>query len=303
MQSRFFLTDDLQIPEPKAVRRLQITSSRMATALFAGEYRSAFRGRGIEFDEVREYEAGDDIRSIDWNVTARQGHPFIKRFIEEREFTLFLILDRSSSMDFGTIRASKLDTAIEACALLTFAALRSHDKMALLTYGDGELRYLPPGKGKRHALQLIRMAMFPTVTKQHAANLAEVLDHLRRVVRVRSLMCIFSDFIDPVPYRSLTALAERQDIVAVAVTDPVEHILPDAGLLRLMDPEHGITRLIDSANIKVRKKFYLIAKQRNDQLRAAITATGTALLTLGTQVPPLYPLMHFFRSRFQGHIR
>ena len=211
------------MPDARAVRRLQITCSRLATAIFAGEYRSAFRGRGLEFDEVREYEAGDDIRSIDWNVTARQGRPFIKRFVEERELTLLMLLDRSSSMDFGTVRATKLEAATEACALLAFAALRSHDRMALLTFGDGEIRYLPPGKGKHHALRLIRTAMTPTGSGIHATSLTEALDYSQRVVRERSLVCIFSDFIKPLPSRYLAAVAARHDTVAVAVSDPFEH--------------------------------------------------------------------------------
>lgn len=289
-----------RMPEARAVRRLQISSSRLATALFAGEYRSAFRGRGIEFDEVREYEAGDDIRSIDWNVTARQGRPFIKRFIEERELTLLLLLDRSASMDFGTIRGTKLDTAVEACALLAFAALRSHDRMALLVYGDGEIRYLPPGKGKRHVMQLIRTAMTPACAGQSATGLAEALDHLRRVIRGRSLTCIFSDFIDPLPSRTLAATTARHDTVAVFVSDPVEHELPSAGLLHLVDPKSGAVRLIDSGNHAVRDSYRRLAAQRLAERREAIAATGATLLEIGTRIPPLYSFMRFFRGRRQG---
>ena len=297
MPGRFFSPAGGNMPETRAVRRLQITSSRLATAIFAGEYRSAFRGRGIEFDEVREYEAGDDIRSIDWNVTARQGRPFIKRFVEERELTLLLLLDRSASMDFGTVRCTKLDTATEACALLAFAALRSHDRMALLTYGDGELRYLPPGKGKRHALQLVRTSMTPADPGKHSANLAEALDYLLRVVRGRSLVCIFSDFIDPLPSQSLAAIAARHDTVAVSVSDPIEHRLPAAGLLRLADIESGVFRLVDSGNQAVRDSYQRLAACRQEGRRQAIAATGSACLELETRIPPLYPFMNFFHSR------
>jgi len=303
MPGRSFAPAGRQMPEARAVRRLQIICSRLATAIFAGEYRSAFRGRGIEFDEVREYEAGDDIRSIDWNVTARQGRPFIKRFVEERELTLIMLLDRSASMDFGTVRATKLDTAAEACALLAFAALRSHDRMALLTYGDGEISYLPPGKGKRHALQLIRTAMTPTCTGRPATGLAEALDHHQRVVRGRSLSCIFSDFIDPLPSRSLAATAARHDTVAVAVSDPIEHELPDVGLLRLADAEHGEARLVDSGNFAVRDSYKRQAARRQAERRETISATGAAFLELSTQFPPLYPLMRFFRNRQRGRGR
>jgi uncharacterized protein (DUF58 family) len=282
---------------------MQITSSRLATSNFAGEYRSAFRGRGIEFDEVREYEPGDDIRAIDWNVTARQGRPFIKRFVEERELTLLLLLDCSASMDFGTVRATKLDTAAEACALLSFAALRSHDRMALITYGDGEIRYLPPGKGKRHALQLIRTAMTPAAHGSPVTGLVDALDHLQRVVRGRSLACIFSDFIDPLPSRSLAATAARHDTVAIAVSDPLEHELPSAGLLRLADAESGDVRLVDTNSDAVRISYRRLAARRLTELRETVAATGTAFLELGSQTPPLYPLMRFFRSRQLGRGR
>jgi len=272
----------------------------MVNTSFAGQYESVFKGRGMQFDEVREYTPGDDIRSIDWNVTARTGRPYIKRFVEERELTLIMLLDRSASMDFGTVRATKLDTATEACALLAFAALRSHDRMALLTYGEGEISYLPPGKGKRHALQLIRTAMTPTSTGRQTTGLAEALDHLQRVVRGRSLSCIFSDFIDPLPSRSLAATSARHDTVAVAVSDPIEHELPDVGLLRLADAEHGEGRLVDSGNFAVRDSYKRQAARRQAERRETISATGAAFLELGTQFPPLYPLMRFFRNRQRG---
>jgi uncharacterized protein (DUF58 family) len=291
------------MPDARAVRRLQISCSRLATAIFAGEYRSAFRGRGIEFDEVREYEAGDDIRTIDWNVTARQGRPFIKRFVEERELTLHLLLDRSPSMDFGTVRATKLDTAIEACALLAFAALRSHDRMSLLTYGDGEIRYLPPGKGKRHTLQLIRTAMTPANIGRETAGLAEALDHFRRVVRGRALSCVLSDFIAPLPTRSLAAVAARHDTVAFVVSDLLEHELPEAGLFRLADAEGSLIRVVDSGSSAVRDSFRRMAALRQGERRKSIADTGVALLELATQAPPLYSLLRFFRSRQRGRRR
>jgi len=288
---------DGQHPANRSVRRLQITSSRLATAIFAGEYRSAYRGRGIEFDEVREYEPGDDIRSIDWNVTARLGRPFIKRFVEERELTLILLLDRSASMNFGTARATKLETATEACSLLAFAALRSHDRMALLTYGDGKIRYLPPGKGKRHVLQLISNAMTPAETSENGAGLGEALEHLQRVVRGKSLLFIFSDFLDPLPSGSLSAAAARHDSVAVAVSDPLEHDLPDAGILRLTDPESGLPCIVDSSHRSVRASFTKLAAQRRAAYREAVAATGSSFLELSTLIPPLFPLMRFFRNR------
>jgi uncharacterized protein (DUF58 family) len=288
-----------ELTRARAVRRLQITASRLTTADFAGEYRSAFRGRGIEFDQVGEYQPGDDVRSIDWNVTARQGRPFVKSFVEERELTLLLLLDRSASMDFGTVRATKLETAIEACSLLAFAALRSNDRIGLLTFGDGDLRYLPPGKGKHHLLRLIRTAMTPATPGAPVAGLTDALDHLIHAVRGRVLACIFSDFIDTLPARPIAAVAARHDTVAVTVSDPAEHDLPPAGLLRLADAETGDLRLVDTDSDAVRADYRRQAARRLTERREALTSTGTALLELGSQTPPLYPLMRFFRSRQQ----
>jgi uncharacterized protein (DUF58 family) len=292
-----------QAPDARLVRRLQITSARLATALFAGEYRSAFRGRGIEFDEVREYEPGDDVRSIDWNVTARQGRPFVKRFVEERELNLLLLLDRSASMDFGTIRATKLDAAIEACALLAFAAVRSHDRMGLLTFGDGDLCHLPFGKGKRQALQLIRTTLAPATPRASAGDLAAALDRLQHLVKGRTLLCIFSDFIDPLPSRDLAAAAARHDIVAAMVSDPAEHELPAAGLLSLADAEGSSCQLVDSSSPLVRDRYRRQAAHRFRERREALAAANVDVLELSTSVSPLHPLLRFFRGRPRGRSR
>jgi uncharacterized protein (DUF58 family) len=171
--------------------------------------------------------------------------------------------------------------------------------MALLTYGDGDIHYLPPGKGKRHAQQLVRCAMTPAESCQQTATLAGVLDHLQRVVHGRALVCIFSDFIDPLPSRSLAAITARHDTVAVVVSDPLELELPNAGLLRLVDIESGQVRLIDSGSTPVRYSYRRLASQRQIERREALAATGAALLELGTRIPPLHPLMQFFRGRQQ----
>jgi uncharacterized protein (DUF58 family) len=280
-----------------AIRRLQLRSSRLVTTIFAGEYRSAFRGRGIEFNDVREYQPGDDIRAIDWNVTARQGRPFIKQFLEEREQTLVMVLDRSLSMNFGTVRATKLQVATEACALLAFAALRSHDRLALITFGDGELRMLPPGKGKRHTLRLIRDAMATGDSPNKDIGLSAALDYLTHVVHGRVLVCIVSDFHDPIPVRSLSAVAARHDAIAISVSDPLEHEIPAAGLLTLTDPETGSFRRIDTNSQAVRREYKLRQLQNHTRRKDEIAGAGADLLELSTRLPPLYPLMQFFRNR------
>lgn len=293
-------------PEPplvngnRAVRRLQIKASRLATAVFAGEYRSAFRGRGIEFDEVREYLPGDDIRSIDWNVTARQGRPYIKRFVEERELTLVMLLDRSPSMDFGTIRSTKQEAAAEACALLAFAAARSHDKVGLLSMGDGSLRYLRPGKGKRHSLRLVREAMAGRLGVPAGDGLGQALDYLGRLLKGSAVVCIFSDFNEPFLYDSLALLAARHDVVAAVVSDPAEHELPDSGLVMLADPETGSRVCLDTSDLTTRAKFRELSEKKRLERKRNISRSGAGYFELGTQVSPLHALIGYFRDRCRG---
>ena len=283
----------------REVRRLQITASRLATAIFAGEYRSAFRGRGIEFDEVREYQPGDDVRSIDWNVTARQGHPFIKRFVEERELTVVLLVDRSPSMQFGTVRSTKFETAAEACALLAFAALRSHDRTGLLSMGDGRLRYLPPGKGKRHTLRLVREITAPEREGSEGSGLEQALEHLDRVLKGRAVVCLFSDFIEPVPFRSLASLSSRHDVVAVAVSDPAEKELPDSGLILLSDPETGSISALDSNDPSTRRTYRALTEQMRTERKREVSRSGARYLELGTQTPPIHALIDFFQGKYR----
>lgn len=280
-----------------AVRRLQIKTSLLATDIFAGEYRSAFRGCGIEFNEVREYQPGDDIRSIDWNVTARLGRPFIKRFIEEREIKLILVLDRSPSMEFGTIKSTKLEIATEVCALLAFASLHAHDRVALLTFGNGGLDYLPPGKGKRHTLRLIRGALAPVTNRNGDSGLVGALDHLSRVVKDRAFVFIISDFNDPVPIKLMAAIAGRHDTVAVSVSDPAEHELPAAGILMLSDAESTASFLIDSDSSSVRSEYKRIRAEKWMERKKEILAAGASLLELSTRISPFHPLIQFFRTR------
>jgi len=284
----------------KQIRRIELRTIRLVENLMAGQYHSVFRGRGLDFEEVREYQAGDDVRSIDWNVTARQGRPFVKRFVEERELTLFLLLDRSPSMHFGTVRASKIQVAAETCALLAFAALRSHDRMALLTFGDGELRYLRPAKGKRQALRLVGEALASAAAGRRGVGLVEALDHLGLVSWGRGLVCVLSDFSGSLPVRSLTALAARHDVVAIAVNDPAERELPAAGLLRLADPGSGVCQLVDTGSQAVRSVYRQRAAQLRSTRNESIRSAGVDLLELDTSTPPIYPLMRFFQRRHKS---
>jgi uncharacterized protein (DUF58 family) len=283
-------------PVPQTVRGLQIKAARLTTGIFAGEYLSAFRGRGIEFEEVREYQPGDDVRTIDWNVTARLDRPYVKRFVEERELTLMILLDRSPSMLFGTRRATKLQTAVEAVSLLAFAALRSNDKIGLMTYTDRVESYLPAAKGKRHVMRLVHQAL-STPCSSGGACMDAALMQLGTLLKGRVLLFVVSDFHDPIPLLPLAQAALRHDIVAVAVSDPAEQKLSAIGLITLVDPETGSECLVDSADAAVCDRYRRLAAGRQGQIRQKLAAAGAELLELDTGTSPLQPLIRFFRNR------
>jgi uncharacterized protein (DUF58 family) len=279
------------------VRRLQILSSRLVTSMFAGEYRSVFRGRGIEFEEVREYQPGDDIRGIDWNVTARSGHPYVKQYIEEREMTVMLLLDRSASLDCATPRITKSHLAAEVCSLLAFAAARSHDRVGLLSFTDRIERYLPPAKGTRHAQRLIAEALQPPTSSSRGTDLAGALDYLGRVQRRGCMLFIVSDFLSGDFRLALAAAARRHDVVAVSVTDPLDASLPDVGLLQVVEAETGVRRLVDTGNATVRQAWKQQAAMRQAELRGEFSTAGIAHLTVSTDRSPIHALDRFFRDR------
>jgi uncharacterized protein (DUF58 family) len=281
---------------PQTVRGLQIKASRLTTGIFAGEYLSAFRGRGIEFEEVREYQPGDDIRTIDWNVTARLDRPYVKRFVEERELTLMILLDRSPSMQFGTRRTTKLQTGVEAASLLAFAALRSNDKIGLMTFTDRVETFLPAAKGKRHVMRMVHQAL-STPCGGGGGGLEAALLQLGSVLKGRALLFVVSDFQDPIPLLPLAQAALRHDVVAVAVSDPAELELPAAGLINLVDPETGSECLVDSADDALRDRYRRLAAGRHGQIRQQLAASGAEILKLDTGTSPLHPLIRFFRNR------
>ena len=283
-------------PLPQTVRGLQIKAARLTTGIFAGEYLSAFRGRGIEFEEVREYQPGDDVRAIDWNVTARLDRPYVKCFVEERELTLMILLDRSPSMQFGTRRATKLQTAVEAASLLAFAALRSNDKIGLMTYTDRVEIFLPAAKGKRHVMRLVHQALSAPCGSGGAGMEAALLQ-LGTVLKGRALLFVVSDFHDPIPLLPLAQAALRHDVVAVAVSDPAEQKLPAIGLITLVDPETGSECLVDSSDAAVCDRYRVLAAGRQAQIRQQLAAAGTEIIILNTSIAPLHSLISFFRNR------
>jgi len=280
----------------KKVQRIQIVANRQVNDLFAGQYKSVFRGRGMEFDEVREYQPGDDIRTIDWNVTARSHVPHIKRFAEERELTVMFVVDVSASGAFGSPGQSKLDMVIELAAMLMFSALKNNDKVGLLLFCDEVLHYFPPRKGKAHVLHMIR-ELVSTKPVARTTNLAEALDYLNRVQKRKAVVFLISDMLGPNAKQSLAVANQRHDLTAVTVSDPREHELPDVGFLRLVDAETGQIVELDTRSKAVRQRFKDQAEQRVERLSNELSRSGVDELPIRTDVDYLASLHRFFRMR------
>jgi len=279
------------------VRRLEMLSSHLVTSIFAGAYRSVFRGRGIEFEEVREYQPGDDIRSIDWNVTARCGRPFVKRFVEEREMTVMILLDQSASLACRTPRRAKSSLAAEICALLAFAAVRSNDRVGLITFTDRIERYVPPAKGSRHAQRVV--AALLQAPGGQGTDLAAALGYLERVQRRGSLVFVVSDFLAADFRLPLAAVARHYEVIAVSLTDSSDEQLPAVGLLRVSDPERGTRHLVDTAAAELRERYRQLAATRRGQISQVLADTGVEHLIVDSAVPPLQALGRFFHGRRQ----
>jgi uncharacterized protein (DUF58 family) len=278
------------------VRRIQIVANRVVDDLFAGEYHSVFRGRGMEFDEVREYQPGDEIRTIDWNVTARTGVPFVKRFREERELTVLFLVDISASGVFGSGQASKLDLVLEVAALLMFSALKNNDKVGLLMFCDEVHQYLPPRKGKVHILRFLRelVAVKPRVAP---TRIDRALEFLNRVQKRRAVVFLISDFLAPEFERPLSISARRHDLVAVRVSDPRESDLPDVGFVYLEDAESGAVLELDSRHARVRELFAAQARRTEANCSQVFLRAGADELALNTAEAYTRTLLRFFRKR------
>ena len=278
------------------LRRLRIRSARLVTSIFAGEYRSVFRGRGIEFESVREYQPGDDIRGIDWNVTARSGSPYVKQFTEEREMTVMLLLDQSPSMDGSSPRGGKSRIAAELSALLILAAIRGNDRVGLLTFSDRVECYVPPAKGPRHAQRLIAELPQRAATAG-GSDVSGALNYLERVQRRGAIVFLISDFIADDFHLPLAAVARRHDLVAVALSDPLDAELPQVGLLHVSDPETGLRRLIDSSDAGVRAVWRQQSARRRAELQETLRGAGVELLMVGSDESPVHALTLFFQGR------
>lgn len=280
----------------REVRRIEIVASRQVNDLLAGEYSSVFKGRGMEFDSVREYVPGDEIRSIDWNVTARTGAPYIKKFCEERELTVLFAVDISASGAFGSLRLSKLETAAEVAAVLMFSALRNHDKVGLVLFAKDVVRYIPPRKGKSNVLRLIRELLAVEPLKAQT-DISCALDFVGRVQRRRCVLFLMSDFLGPDCSRALAIANQRHDCVAVTLSDPRELALPDVGFLMLRDAETDEVLEVDSRHPKVRALFADKARERDQQLRDSLRRAAVDRLEVRTDQSYALSLQRFFRMR------
>ena len=286
----------------KKIRYIQIYTSKAVNDVLAGEYHSVFKGQGMEFDEVRSYQPGDDIRTIDWNVTARTGHPHVKRYVEEREITVFFLVDLSKSGTFGSKEKLKNEIAAEFCALLAFSAIKNNDKVGLIVFTDTIELFIPPAKGTSHVLRLIRELLFfePEKTrKKTGTDIAVALDYLGRGLHKRGVVFLVSDFLDHNFEKPLKVLARKHDLIAVTVSDPRELTLPDIGLLETQDAETGETAIIDTGSKTVRSRYKHLAEERNRKLSDLFQSTGVDHIKLFTDRDYLLDLVKFFRKRMK----
>jgi uncharacterized protein (DUF58 family) len=280
----------------RKVQRIQIVANRSVNDLLAGQYRSVFRGRGMEFDEVREYQPGDEIRTIDWNVTARAGTPFVKRFSEERELTVMFLLDVSASGAFGTGTQSKLDVMVEMVALLMFSALKNNDKVGLLLFADDVQHYFRPRKGKANVLRLIREMVSAEPVPQ-ATNLDTALRFFNRVQKRRSVAFLVSDFQTAASRQALAVSNGRHDLVSITVSDRREHELPNVGFINFRDAETGKTVEVDTRQPRVRELFQLQTSRQAAELSDGLRRAGVDQLAISTTEPYARSLRRFFESR------
>lgn len=285
----------------KKVRLIEIQTDQAVDDVLAGEYSSVFKGSGMEFEEVREYAPGDEIRSIDWNVTARMGKPFVKRYVEERELTIWFLVDLSASGSFGSRSQLKSETAAEFCALLAFAAIRNNDKVGLVVFTDRVELSIAPSKGRTHVLRLIR-ELLRFAPQGRGTDLGTALEYLGRVTHKRGVVFLVSDFLTPAPLaqeggKRLRILARRHDLVAVVVGDARERELPNVGLIELEDAETGERVLLDTSSAKVRREYASAARRRLEALRDFFRVTGIDQVEVLTGQDYVRDLRTLFRRR------
>jgi uncharacterized protein (DUF58 family) len=280
----------------RKVRKIEIVTHRLVNESLAGEYHSVFKGRGMEFEEVREYQPGDDVRTIDWNVTSRMGHPYIKKYVEERELTVMLAVDLSGSTAFGSAARLKAEVAAEVAALIAFSAIQNHDRVGLLLFTEEVEKFVPPRRGRRHVLRVIREILY-AAPRRRGTRLAAALDTLNRVLHKRSVVFVLSDFLDRGYERSLRFTHRKHDLIALPLSDVREEELPAVGLVALADGETGRLELLDTRSAAVRAAFARRAVDRRARLQSFLKRAGIGSVFLRTDQPYDRPLADFFRAR------
>jgi uncharacterized protein (DUF58 family) len=280
----------------KKIQKIHIKTNHVVNDIFAGEYESAFRGRGMEFEEVREYTPGDDVRDIDWNVTARFGHPFVKVYREERELTIMLLVDVSSSCLFGTQKQLKQELAAEIASVLAFAATKSNDKVGLIIFSDHIEKFIPPKKGKNHVWRVIKEVLehHPVATK---TDITSALNYLNKVARRKVIAFLISDFISDNYEKVLKWTKKKHDVISICLTDPRELDLPKVGMIELQDAETGETLLIDTSDKNFRKDYRLFSENELHNRFEAFRAIGVDYIDIRTNIPYIDPIMKYFRMR------
>ena len=284
----------------KKVRKIEIRTKGMVNSIFGGEYQSTFKGRGMEFSEVRQYTYGDDIRQIDWNVTARSGDPFIKQFEEEREQTLMLCMDISSSGVFGSRNQSKMDLSIEICAVLAFSAIKNGDKVGLVLFTDKVEKVIPPKKGRLHVLRLIR-ELLTTDPQGKGTDISEALAYVNRLLNRRAIVILASDFQDNQFRRQLKITNRKHDLVNIFINDSLEDNLPDLGLVPLKDAETGREVLVDTSSETVRKEYRKKRLMHKKNLRDQLLRLKIDMIEVETNASYVQPLISFFHRRMHRY--
>lgn len=280
----------------KKVRKIEIKTRGLSNHIFSGEYHTVFKGRGMSFSEVREYQFGDDIRTIDWNVTARFNHPFVKIFEEERELTVMLLVDVSESSFFGTVNQFKNEILTEICAVLSFSAIINNDKVGVIFFSDKIEKFIPPKKGRTHILRIIR-ELLDFQPEKKGTDISEALRYLNNVMKKRSITFILSDFIDKNFKDALTIANKKHDIVGVHVYDPRETELPDIGLIRVTDAEKGDLIWLNTSSQKIRDKYKKQYRENFERCRTTFLKSGADLISIRTNESYVNALLKFFKKR------
>jgi len=278
------------------VRRIEIRTKSVVDSILSGEYHSVFKGRGMEFSEVRSYVEGDDIRNIDWNVTARMNSLYVKKHVEEREMTVMLLVDASASGSFGSVDKFKGEMGVELCALLAFSAIKNNDRVGLIIFTSEVERYIPPQKGKNHVLRVIRELLY-FEPQRKGTNVAEALSFLNRVQRRKAVVFLVSDFFTPPFTKPLRVTAKRHDLVAISLRDPRESEMPDVGLIELEDAENGGAVLVDSSSKEFRNGYKREMEKRTAAISQIFVSNGVDEIPVSTATDYVDPLVKFFRKR------